>query len=41
MSALSRLAVRLRPCAESHHPDGARRDDGDLVDRSIAELRRL
>lgn len=39
--ALDRLAVRLRPCAESHQPDGARRDDAELVDRSIAELRRL
>ncbi|MEV4179607.1 hypothetical protein [Nonomuraea sp. NPDC049709] len=39
--ALDRLAVRLRPCAEAHQPDGARRDDAELVDRSIAELRRL
>ncbi|HEX4814916.1 MAG TPA: hypothetical protein VFV66_19415 [Nonomuraea sp.] len=40
-NAVDRLAVRLRSCAERHHPDGARRDDAELVDRSIAELRRL
>ncbi|MEV4172459.1 hypothetical protein [Nonomuraea sp. NPDC049709] len=41
LAAPIRLAVRLRPCGEGHQPDGSRRDDAELVDRSIAELRRL
>ncbi|MBE1586747.1 hypothetical protein ACFPOI_51305 [Nonomuraea angiospora] len=39
--ALERLDVRLWPCAESHQPNGTRRDNAEPVDRSIAELRRL
>ncbi|MFI6541181.1 hypothetical protein ACIBHY_52635 [Nonomuraea sp. NPDC050547] len=35
--AIARAAVRLRPCAQTHYPDGARR----LVDRTLAELRPL
>ncbi|NRQ39151.1 hypothetical protein HII36_46110 [Nonomuraea sp. NN258] len=38
---LDRPTVRLRPCAEAHHPDGMRRDDAELVDRAVTELRRL
>ncbi|WP_157255089.1 hypothetical protein [Nonomuraea typhae] len=39
--AIARASVRLRPCAQSHHPDGERRDDAKLVDRSLTDLRRL
>ncbi|HEX4813013.1 MAG TPA: hypothetical protein VFV66_09715 [Nonomuraea sp.] len=34
-NAVDRLAVRLRPCAERHHPDGPRRDDAELVDGCV------
>ncbi|GAA2419884.1 hypothetical protein GCM10010404_92870 [Nonomuraea africana] len=40
-AAIARAVVRLRPCAQGHHPDGARRDDAELVDRTITELRLL
>ncbi|MEU4576130.1 hypothetical protein [Nonomuraea sp. NPDC023979] len=40
-SMIERAKVRLRPCSQGHHPDGARRDDTDIVQRTIVDLRRL
>lgn len=40
-AAIARALVRLRPCTQTHHPDGSRRDDAGFVDRTLDELHRL